>query len=145
MDESSLNESGLFFEPDMKKHNFEDLASLHPPFELLPKLKEIYTDRVDPLMKLLHLPTFWVALASALQQPQAISKSFEAAIFAFYLAAISAMREDECQTMFATQKSIIFSRYRVATRQALVNADFLSTSNPMTLRAYAIFMVSHAP
>ncbi|OCL15024.1 putative C6 transcription factor [Glonium stellatum] len=140
IDESNANESGLFFEPE---HNsrFENLASLRPSFQILPKLREIYVDRVDPLMKILHLPTFWAALINGLRHPQDLSKSLEAAIFAFCLATVSTLKEAECQNIFGVQKSGMYSRYRLATRQALVNAGFLSTSNPMTLRAYAMFMM----
>lgn len=143
MDESNVDESGLFFEPEYN-YKSENLTSLHLSFEILPKLKEIYVDRVDPLIKVLHLPTFWAALSNGLRHPQNLSKSFEAVVFAFYLATISALREDECQTFFGAQKSILYSRYRVATRQALVNAGFLSTSSLMTLRAYAVYIVSRS-
>jgi hypothetical protein len=121
----------------------EDLASLHPSIQMLPKLWDIYVDRADPLMKLLHLPTFWSSLTNALQHPQQISKSLQALLFAFYLATISSLEEDECQSLLGGPKSITFTRYKRAARQALINAGFLHTSSPMTLQAYAIFIVSH--
>lgn len=65
----------------------------------------------------------------------------EALIFAFYLSAISTLEENECRDLFDLPKSVAFSRYRSATRQALVNAGFPTTSSPMTLQAYALFMV----
>lgn len=131
----------MFLEPGHYSR-FENLASLHLSFQILPKLRDIYVDRVDPLMKILHLPTFWPALTEGLRRPQDLPKSLEAAIFAFYMTVISTLKEDECQNLFGIQPSVMISRYRLATRQALVNAGFLSTSNPMTLRAYAMFMVS---
>ncbi|KAK9234934.1 C6 transcription factor [Lipomyces kononenkoae] len=139
-DESNVDESELFFEPE-QNYTFENLASLHPSFQILPKLRDIYVDRVDPLMKLLHLPTFWTALTEGLQHPHDRSKSLEAGMFAFYLVTISALKQDECQNLFGVPKSVLHSRYRLATRQALVNARFLSTSSPMTLQAYAMFMM----
>jgi hypothetical protein len=110
--------------------------------QILTKMWDIYVDRVDPLIKLLHLPTFWTTLTDALHHPQRISKSLQAQIFAFYLATISSLEEDECQNLFGGPKSIIFARYKRAARQALINAGFLHTSSPMTLRAYSIFIVS---
>ncbi|KAI1406850.1 C6 transcription factor [Hypoxylon sp. FL1857] len=136
----NVQESEMFFEPE-PSNKLEHLASLHPSPQILARLKEVYADRVDPMMKILHLPTFWAALSDGLQHPQEMSKSFEAEIFAFYLAAINALTEDECQKLFGIQKSLMYSRYRLAARQALVNAGFLSTSNVMTLRAYAIFLM----
>jgi hypothetical protein len=141
MDESNVHESRLFFEPE-NNYKFEDLTRLHLDFQILPRLREIYVDRVDPLMKILHLPTFWTALTNGRRHPQNLSQSLEAEVFVFYLATISTLKEDECQDLFGVQKSVMVSRYRLAARQALVTAGFLSTSSPMTLRAYAIFMVS---
>jgi hypothetical protein len=62
-------------------------------------------------------------------------------MFAFYLAVVSTLNENECQDLFGLSESVMYSRYRLATRQALINDRFLSTSNPMTLQAYVLFMV----
>lgn len=140
MAESNAQESGIFFEPESNLTS-ENLKSLHPSLHILPRLREIYTDRVDPWIKILHLPTFWAVLTDGLRHPHDMPKSLEAAIFAFYLATVSAISEYECQEVFGTQKAVMYNRYRAATRQALVNAGFLSTSSPMTLRAYSLFMV----
>lgn len=140
MTESNIQESNIFFEPESNL-NSESLKSLHPSYQILPRLKEIYADRVDPWIKILHLPSFWSVLADGLRHPHDIPKSLEAAIFAFYLATVSSLSEDECEEVFGMQKTIIYPRYRAATRQALVNAGFLSTSSPMTLRAYSLFIV----
>ncbi|KAI1388153.1 putative C6 transcription factor [Hypoxylon trugodes] len=140
MDEINAHESALFFEPDHDPRS-ESLESLHPPFEVVEKLKDIYVDRVDPLIKILHIPTFWTALTNGLQHLQNIPRSLEAAIFAFYLSAITTMNEQECQSSFGIEASLAHSRYRIATRQALENARLLSTSSPMTLQAYSLFMM----
>lgn len=110
--------------------------------QVVQKLKEVYADRVDPLMKILHLPTFWSAVNNAVQYPQDIPKSLEAAIFSFYFVTASALDDDECQSLLKTSKSITLSRYRTVARQALINAGFLTTSSPMTLRAFLLFLVS---
>jgi hypothetical protein len=138
VDESFPDENGLFFGQNEK---FENLASLHPSVQILPKLRDIYADRVDPLVKILHLPTFLTASANGLRHPAERSKSLEAMMFAFYLAVVSTLNEDECQDLFGLSESVVYSRYRLATRQALVNARFLSTSDPITLQAYVLFMV----
>ncbi|OTA99367.1 hypothetical protein M426DRAFT_27562 [Hypoxylon sp. CI-4A] len=139
-EDSQLHESRMFFEPEDGDRT-GTLASFHPPPQVLSKLKYIYTDRVDPMIKILHLPTFWVALANGLRRPQDMSKGLEAAIFAFYFATVNSLTEEECHGLFSTPRSVILCRYRFAARQALINASFLSTSSLMTLRAYAIFML----
>ncbi|PKX89364.1 putative C6 transcription factor [Aspergillus novofumigatus IBT 16806] len=138
VDESFSDENGLFFGQNEK---VENLASLHPSVQILPKLRDIYADRVDPLVKILHLPTLSATLENALRHPAERSRSLEAIMFAFYLAVVGTLNEVECQDLFGLSKSVMYSRYRVATRQALINARFLSSSSPMTLQAYVLFMM----
>jgi hypothetical protein len=119
----------------------ENLSSLHFPYHIVQKMWEVYIERVDPMMKLLHLPTFWPTLTNAIQNPRSISQSLEALVFVFYLVTISSMEESEVQSVLGEQKLTIFPRYRLAARQALINAEFLKTSNLVTLQAYVIFLV----
>lgn len=118
-----------------------DLAKYHLPLPLISKLKDFFIDRVDPMMKFLHLPTFWVALTTELQNPDRIPKSLEALIFSFYLVSMCSLKADEARELFDVDQKVLLYRYRTATRQALVNARFLSTANLMTLQAFSIFIV----
>jgi len=121
----------------------EDISTLHPSMQILLKLWEIYIDRADPLMKILHLPTFWTSLTNTLHNPHHVSKSLQALIFAFYLIVISSLEEGECLSLLGESKPDIFCRYKHAARKALMNAGFLHTSSPTTLRAYILFIVSY--
>lgn len=134
------DESGLFFEAE-GIDKIENLAKLHLPLPLLSKLKDVFIDRVDAMMKILHIPTFWNALTNGLRCPHNMPKSLESLIFAFYFVTVSSLNEAESQSLFGVPLSVIIPRYRVASRQALVNARFLSTSNLMTLQAFSIFTV----
>lgn len=119
----------------------ENLTNLYPSLDVLHKLKALYIDRVDPLMKVLHIPTFWRTLLDGLRQPQTISESLEALIFVFCLGTVMASTEEECQSLFGAPQSVVFSRYRATARQALINAEFLSTANLTTLQAFALYLV----
>jgi hypothetical protein len=120
----------------------ENLTGLHPPYHILLKLWDVYVDRVDPLMKILHLPTFWSSLTNALQHPQDVSKSLEALICAFYLVTITSLAEDECRDLLGEQKSVLFTQQERAVRRALRNAGFLEATSPVTLQAFVIYLVS---
>ncbi|KFY44980.1 hypothetical protein V494_01233 [Pseudogymnoascus sp. VKM F-4513 (FW-928)] len=134
----SVDENGLLLGTYSK---IDNIASLHLSSDLLKKMFDIFTDRVDPLVKLLHLPTFWSTLTSAVKTPHEVSKSVEALIFSFYLMAITSLDEYECRTFFGEDKSVIFTRYRIAARQTLMNAGFLKTSSLVTLQAFMMFLM----
>jgi hypothetical protein len=137
----SPEECGLVLSSTSK---IENLATLHFPLNILQKLFDIYRERVYPLMRLLHLPTFWSSLTNALN-PRDMSKSLAAVIFSFYFVTIISLEDDECYSLLGGQKSAMTARYKIAARQALINADFLKSSNLMTLQAYTTFLVSPTP
>ena len=70
-----------------------------------------------------------------------MSKDLVAIIFSFYYATVISLEDDECQSLLGEPKLVMTARYKNATRQALINADFLSPSLT-TLQAYVIFFVS---
>ena len=119
-----------------------NLAALHFPLHTFQALFDIFRDRVDPLMKFFHLPTLWPAMSRALQDSHAMSKSLTAIIFSIYFTTITSLEEHECFDLLGEQKVVLTAQYKTAARQALINADFLTSSSLMTLQAYATFLVS---
>ncbi|KIW92326.1 uncharacterized protein Z519_07310 [Cladophialophora bantiana CBS 173.52] len=147
MDEAGVHECELFLSPlDQacsypSASNSSNLVDHCPSIQVLLKMKEIYVDRIDPVMKILHIPTFWASLTSALPRPQEIPNSLKAAMFGFCLATVSALDDDECQSLLEGPRAVMLARYRTIARQALVNAGFLHTSNPTTLQAFSLFLI----
>ncbi|OAG36050.1 hypothetical protein AYO21_09768 [Fonsecaea monophora] len=149
LDEASVSECALFLGPldqaSLPHHsstsNPFDLVDYFPPFEVLRKLKDIYVDRIDTVMKFLHIPTFWASLTNALQHPRETPNSVTAAMFGFCLAAVRALDDDECHRLLGGPRPVMLTRYRSMARQALINAGLLQTSSLMTLRAFSLFLV----
>jgi hypothetical protein len=111
---------------------------------ILQKMWQVYLDRIDAAAKLMHLPTFWSQLTTAIREPHDTSKSLEAIIFAFYLVVCRSLEEDECLSLLGEQKSTILPRYKLAAHQALIKANFLNTSSLMTLQAFLLYFVSRS-
>lgn len=139
-DEDDENEVDLFLGPSSSSLSGL-LRNWHPPLPCLHTLKDIFIDRVDPLMKMMHMPTFWPVILQAAQKGEEISRSMEAAVFCFYFGTISVIQEKECENLFKESKKVVFAKYRVIARHTLKKANLLSTSSPMTLRAFCLFMV----
>jgi hypothetical protein len=121
---------------------FETLAHLHPCHSTLVKLWDIYVDRVDPFLKIIHLPTFWSSLLAAIKNPKTVAKSLEALICAFYLTVIASLEEEECRDLLGGTTVNIFPRFELAARRALRSAGFLYTTSTATLSAYLLYLVS---
>ena len=106
------------------------------------RLYEIFLENVNPLIKVIHVPTFRKMIDGFCVTPYKVSKSFEALLFVTYLSAVSSLGEDECLQNLGEPKTVVFSRYRIAAQQALANATFLRSTSIVTLQAYHMFLVS---
>ena len=69
-------------------------------------------------------------------------KSFEALLFSIYYCAITSLTPEQCLQMFQSDKDLLLKKYRQAVEIALGKADFLSSTDLVTLQALAIFLVS---
>lgn len=120
----------------------ERLTNLYYPQQhVLEQLVEVFVDRVDPIIKILHVPTFVSTLKNAHGHPHEVTPSVEAVVLAFYLLTVALLKDDECFSMLGEQKQVLVMRYKAAARQGLVNANFLKSSNLMTLQAFVMFII----
>ena len=118
-----------------------DLLSLHPLPNQIAKYWEIYKDRVDPLVKILHVPTIEPTILSAASHLSNLSKGFEALLFAIYYGVTTALSAHDCLLNFGEEKAVLLSRYRFALEQALARANFLTTEEATVLQALVIFLI----
>ena len=118
-----------------------DLLALHP----LPKQVNLYwhtyKDRVDPLVKVLHIPTIEPFILHAAGRLATLSKSFEVLMFSIYYAATTSATPEECLSRFGEEKPVLLARYRFAVEQALARANFLNAEEMTIIQGFVIFMI----
>lgn len=119
-----------------------DMSSFHPQPSQITLYWQLYLTNVDPLLKVLHAPSFASHIFTARQDLSQLSKPVEATLFAIYHSVIVSMTASEVLSCFLEEKIELLSRYRFATEQALARANFLSTRNITVLQAFALFLVS---
>ncbi|KAI0127039.1 fungal-specific transcription factor domain-containing protein [Xylariales sp. AK1849] len=118
-----------------------DLRKLHPLPSQIPFIWQVYTENVDPLVKILHIPTMNNIIRKIRSDMTSMSPGLEALMFSIYYAAITSLEEDEVKTNFGAEKSHLIKQYRFGTEQALAKANFLNTSELIVVQAFAIFLV----
>lgn len=141
-DEDSRNDEAgniLFLDPIVPRKI--NLTEYWPSLQLLSRLKTVFIDRGDPLLKVFHIPTFWDSLTGALESPRQTSKGLEAAMLAWCFATVSILEDGECVSLLGAERRQLFSHFRIATQRALAKAGFLHTSDLDTLRAYMCYLV----
>lgn len=117
-----------------------DMLELRPSSSQIFIIWEIFKDNVDPVMKLLHVPTVNHMIIKAAVNPSQLSKAAEALFYSICFAAVVSMKDDQCDQLLGGTKDTLTDKYRFAVEQALARASFLNSSNLMVLQALALFL-----
>ncbi|KAK8035440.1 Bikaverin cluster transcription factor bik5 [Apiospora rasikravindrae] len=118
-----------------------DLRKLHPLPSQIPFIWQIYTENVDPIVKILHVPTMHGIVRQVRADMSNLAPGLEALMFAIYYASITSMEENEVQMNFNTDKARLLDQYRFGTEQALAKANFVNTSDAMVVQAITLYLV----
>ena len=137
-DQTFLSDSLLIFG---SRHVPVNLSSIHPEPVHVFRMWQLYLDNVEPLVKVIHVPTFQARIIDAASNIQQVDPVLEALMFSIYAMAITSITADECLAMFGSPKSDLIARYQFGCQQALLNSNFLRTSDRECLVALFLFMV----
>ncbi|KAH6639679.1 fungal-specific transcription factor domain-containing protein [Boeremia exigua] len=118
-----------------------DMRALHPLPEVALQFWAAYKENVEPLIKVLHLPTFEITLKDSLERPEKTSKGTEALLFAIYYGAVTSTTAEECMQRWGEDRSSLLLKYRFALEQALARANFLYCDETVILQAFVIFLI----
>ncbi|KAF3000058.1 hypothetical protein E8E13_000709 [Curvularia kusanoi] len=141
---------GRVFETD-HNHLFGDskvdgpLSMLHPSHVQIFRLWQVYSDNINPLLKITHAPTLQARILDAAVDINGISRELEALMFSIYCTAIITMSEDDCRTIMGGTKAGLLSKYQDACRQALINCGFLRSRERDCLTAFFLYLISLRP
>lgn len=118
-------------------------SSLHPDNKYAMLLLAMYIRNVDPMAKLLHVPTLYNSVMVAARKLPLLRPEWgrDALLFSIYFAAIISISDVECLEQFNESRAALASAFRRATEHALRNAGFMESTELITLQAFVIFVV----
>lgn len=119
-----------------------NLLEFHPSEAHARLLWKTHVENVEPICKVLHVPTVSSMLETASAHPSYISKADECTLFAIYHFAVVSLSDDYCQQTFGKPRDTLRVRYHNALRQALINAAFLKTTQIPVLQAFVLYLLS---
>lgn len=120
----------------------QSLTDYHPSHSDAIRLWQTHKENVEPICKVLHIPTVNAMVQSVSQQPALASKADEVLLFAIYHFAVVSMDADDCLLNFGQTREDMMKKYSYAIRQALVNAQVLKTTEMQVLQAYLLWLIS---
>ncbi|KAF1916640.1 fungal-specific transcription factor domain-containing protein [Ampelomyces quisqualis] len=118
-----------------------DLHALHPCEQHARDFWATYKENVDPLVKVLHVPTFEPAFLDAVSHVGNVPKGLECLLFAIYYGAVTSTTPEECLERWADDRSSLLGKYRFALEQALARANFLHCDEMVILQAFVVFLI----
>ncbi|AEO64823.1 uncharacterized protein THITE_47736 [Thermothielavioides terrestris NRRL 8126] len=119
-----------------------DVRQLHPEPIHIFKLWHIFIDKVNPLTKIVHVPTLQQRILDVIFDLSAIQQPLQAMMFAIYTLTITTLSAEECDKLFGETRSVLLQRYKTATLQSLMAADLFVTRDLEVLQALTLFLLA---
>lgn len=132
------NNTDLFFPYDGSPSSNENL---HPDPVHSFRLWQIFLDRINPLTKIVHVPTLQPHLIEITTDPTNVSANYQALFFSIYLMATISLLDNECIQLLGMPREQALSRFARGTRQTLIKADFVRNHDMVILQALVLFLV----
>lgn len=119
-----------------------EIFTLHPEPVQIFRLWQLYLENIDPLLKVTHTPSLQGRIIEAASNLSKVTPTLEALMFSIYCISILSLTADDCQTMFASSKDDLLTRYQFGCQQALLNCGFLRCNDRDCLTALLLYLVS---
>ena len=116
------------------------LRKFHPSSQQIPVYWSIYKENIDPVLKLLHVPTMETTFLQATRDIDRVGKPLEALILSIYYASVTSLSPNDCMSVLGVEKEESLRQYRFAVEQAFARANFLNTQEIVILQAMLIFL-----
>lgn len=125
----------IFWQVDQQA--FDPLVYL-PPTRKIPWFWQKFVERVDPFVKLLHIPS--AAPHFLAFDPRTSPVSAQPLFFAVCYCVACSLRPDECVAELGDDRDVLLLRYRAATQRALCAARFMATQELPVLQALILLL-----
>lgn len=120
-----------------------DVLEYYPDTQLALQLWTVYVKSVDPVLKILHIPTVQSTVVATILDPRSACSSNVALVFAIYFAAITALCHDNNEHInLPCEKPVLLKRYQTALDRLLLVTDLMNRPEITALQALAIYVVS---
>jgi hypothetical protein len=112
--------------------------TLEPPSSVMSTaLLDIYAQRVDPIIKAVHMGTARSRLSSATTNP-----TQDALTFSIYFAAIGTLNDEECYHCFSKSRDTLSDKFQLAAEVKLSRAGLMTIPTLVVLQAFVVYLVS---
>ena len=116
------------------------LSDTHPSARRMFEYWDLFVHRVDPLVKILHCPSFSKNPFSAIDRPGELGVGTHTLLFGVYFAAVTSCTPREARVRFGESRSALLERYRKTIEASVSNSYDVPTLE--LLQALVLYLVS---
>lgn len=114
----------------------------HLSCEKASELFQNFVQTVDPMDKLLHIPTIETVFFTAIRDMEHTPPDIRSLIFAIYIASATSMSPDSAEVLFCKSKATALVEFQQSLSLAFSEANFPQKATLASLQALALFLVS---
>jgi hypothetical protein len=119
-----------------------DLFTLHPDQVQIFQLWQVYIENVNPLLRVIHVPSMQGRIIDAATNVTNISPTLTALMFGIYSVSILSLSEEETLAKLGTPKERLMAKYNIGCQRALSDCGFLRSDDRDCLTALYLYLVS---
>lgn len=152
VDTDEPDESSIFGSEDMSPDCNIDLLlpndattrntdDLHPDPVHVFRLWQLFLDRVNPLMKIVHVPTLQPYVMEAATNMESVPLNYQALLYAVFTMAVVSLSEVEAVQMLGCPRDEALRRFTLGTKISLTKFNFLKNYDMAILQALLLYLV----
>ncbi|KAK1491533.1 fungal specific transcription factor domain-containing protein [Colletotrichum tamarilloi] len=119
-----------------------DPETVSVPPHVLTRLWIVYLQNVDPLIKILHIPTIQPVMLGVAAKPQGADNITQALLYTTAFAATTSMSSTEVATQLGIERLVLLRHFMREIDGAFTRAQFLLYPNVQGLKALAIYLTA---
>lgn len=119
-----------------------DVSSGFPSRRQATQLWQIYLNNVDPLIKILHIPTTKPVIFAAINDPKQAPPDVIALLFSIFFAAVASSGSPEAHIILGHDRQSALRTYKRGLEISLHMASFLDSPTIRALQAMALYQVN---
>ncbi|CAG7949172.1 unnamed protein product [Penicillium olsonii] len=126
-------------QPGLLSNAAPSVLEFYPDSHLALQLWALYVKSVDPVLKILHIPTTQSAVIATILDPKSASASMVALTFAIYFAAITTLDHYDGPIELPLDRHALLKNYKTALDRLLLVTEVMNRPEIPVLQALAIY------
>lgn len=105
------------------------------------RLWQLFLDRVNPLTKLIHVPSLQPIIVEASTDLGVVPAGMQALLFAIYAMAVVSLSDAECTAIFGQSRDTLLRQFISGAQRSLIEANFMQSFDITLLQAFLLYLV----